>query len=178
MTLAPVSFDVRDDPIPADIEALIQDAQARVDAWYERSKDDPIPGFVPSDFERTYRALARIRDVRMAPGTSFCEWGSGLGAVAVLAARLGFAACGIESEPALVQEAQALAAVHAPGVEFVQGSFVPDGAEATVDLDFEFDWLVTGCAPAYEELGLDIDDFDLGVRVSVAGRRGRGVRAV
>ena len=161
MALVPVSLEPGSTAIPSDIGDLIAEANRRVDAWYERSKDDPIPGFVPSDFAATYRALRRIRDGRMAPGSSFCEWGSGLGAVAVLAARVGFAACGIESEPALVEEARALAADHAPGVEFVVGSFVPEGAEATVDRDFEFDWLTTGSMPAYEELGLDIDDFDV-----------------
>lgn len=161
MTLVPVSLALGSDPLPADIEALIADAQARIDAWYERSRDDPIPGFVPSDFPRTYQALKRIRASNLSSGTSFCEWGSGMGAVAVLAARVGFASCGIESEPALVEASRGLAEKYAPGVEFVAGSFVPEGADATVDRNFEFDWLVTGVRPGYDELGLDIDDFDL-----------------
>ena len=161
MALDPVSLDAGDEPLTSDVVSLIQEAQRRVDAWFERSADDPIPGFVPSDFERTYRALRAIYRRRLAPGRSFCEWGSGLGAVAVLADRAGFVACGIESEPALVEEARVLASQHAPGVEFVVGSFVPEGAEATVDRTFEFDWLVTGVQPGYDELGLDIDDFDV-----------------
>ena len=159
--LAPVALALSDTEVPQEIAVLITESQRRVDAFFEERQDDPIPGFVPCDFELAYRSLVRIRDGRLAPGTSFCEWGSGYGVVAVLAARLGFEASGIESEGPLVEAAQRLADEYAPGVEFVQGSFIPEGAESTVDREFEFDWLQTGHLPAYETLGLDVRDFDL-----------------
>jgi hypothetical protein len=51
-------------------------------------------------------------------------------------------------------------------VEFVHGSYVPSGAEAYVeetyaDNNAESFWLVTDADDAYDELGLDPDDFDV-----------------
>src|SRR5207245_474340 len=96
-----------------------------------------VPGFVASDFERAYRVLRDLAAADLAPGKLFCEWGSGFGVVACLAAMLEFDACGIEIDGALVGEAQQLADDFDLPVQFVRGSFIPNGA----DTDDEYAWL-------------------------------------
>jgi len=44
---------------PANVAALIADAQERIDALEDKSRAE-MPAFVPSNFEVVYRALAEI----------------------------------------------------------------------------------------------------------------------
>ncbi len=147
--------------IPDDIRRLLADADQRIAHYVERTQDAPVIAFVPCDFPTAYRALVWIREEGLAPGTSFCEWGSGFGVVAMLAASLGFEATGIEVEADLVDEATELATDYEIPVEFVEGSFIPDGSDAIGDGLTEFAWLDVGTPPAYDTLGLDPDDFDV-----------------
>jgi hypothetical protein len=95
------------------------------------------------------------------PGNLFCEWGSGFGVVACLAAMLDFDSHGIEIEKDLVDAAQHLAAdFHLP-VEFICGSFMPGGSEEFVAADAEYAWLSMDQTNAYAELALAPDDFDV-----------------
>ena len=51
---------------------------------------------------------------------------------------------------------------HELPVEFICGSYMPQGSEGLADASTsEFAWLETQGADGYEELGLDIEDFDL-----------------
>jgi len=97
----------------------------------------------------------------LARGQRFCEWGSGFGVVACLAAMLEFDACGIEIDGELVNHARRLADDFELPVEFVHGSFVPPGAEGRVHTGGVYSWLTTEGDHAYEELGLDPDDMDV-----------------
>lgn len=140
-------------------ERLAVDADARIDAFIHRRRDDPLPAFVPSDFRLSYAALVAIREQRLAPDTTFCEWGSGFGVTACMASQLGFDACGIEIERDLVDEARELAAAHDLTTEFVHGSFIPEGGDGLAAVSGEFETLSVGYESAYEELGLDPSDF-------------------
>jgi len=151
--------------LPDDVGAFLLEADSRVSQFVTNS---PIrlTGFVPSDFVTVYHALRAITEANLAPGTSLCEWGSGFGVVASLAAMLGFKVCGIEIERGLVDASRRLADDFGLPVEFVHGSFVPPGAEAYAeeayaDTNAEYFWLVTDADDAYDELGLDADDFDV-----------------
>jgi hypothetical protein len=151
--------------LPDDVGAFLLEADSRVSQFVTNS---PIrlTGFVPSDFVTVYHALRAITEANLAPGTSFCEWGSGFGVVASLAAMLGFKVCGIEIERGLVDASRRLADDFGLPVEFVHGSFVPPGAEAYAEEAYaetnaEIFWLVTDADDAYDELGLDADDFDV-----------------
>jgi hypothetical protein len=95
-----------------------------------------------------------------APGDLFCEWGSGFGVVACLAAMLGFESCGIEIEGELVDAARALADDFGLSVEFIRGSFIPEGSDVCPDPDDGFAWLTTHDGGTQEELGLVPADFD------------------
>ena len=147
--------------IPSDVEALIREGEERIEAFLERTSASPMLSFVPSDFRTTYRGLRWLWDQRLTAGRTFCEWGSGFGLVALLAAKVGFHACGIEVEPVLVDESVALARDFQLPVEFIAGSFVPDGSLETPGAMEELDWLDYSAPPAYEDLGYDIDDFDV-----------------
>jgi hypothetical protein len=74
---------------------------------------------------------------------------------------LGFRVCGIEIERELVDASQSLADDFGLPVEFFHGSFVPVGDEAYADNNAEFFCLATDADDAYDELGLDPDDFDV-----------------
>jgi hypothetical protein len=151
--------------LPDDIVAFIREADLRV-RQFLRNSPIPATGFVPSDFTTVYHVLHAITDANLAPGTSLCEWGSGFGVVASLAAMLEFMACGIEIEKDLVDASRRLAEDFGLPVEFVQGSFIPSGAEsyaeeAYADNNAKYSWLVTDADDAYDELGLDPADFDV-----------------
>jgi len=159
MPLVQVEFpQTRDDELPSEIRALIRESDRRTREFLARRT---IPGFVPSDFERVGRALRAVRETNLAPGDACCEWGSGLGFVALMAACLDFRACGIEINADLVDEATALAADFELDVEFACGTYVPRGGEDLTDSFQEFDWLSAGGACGHDALGVEPADFDL-----------------
>ena len=105
-------------------------------------------------------------EAKLAPGNAFCEWGSGFGVVASLAAMLKFRAYGIEIERGLVDASNRLANDFGLSVKFVHGSFVPPEGRAIVDEAHanniaEFFDPVMDADNAYRELGLDPDRLDL-----------------
>jgi len=163
--VAPVDIDIsiNGSVLPDDVVAFLREADLRV-SQFVRNSPIRVTGFVPSDFVTVYHALRAVVEANLAPGTSLCEWGSGFGVVASLAAMLGFKVCGIEIERGLVDASRRLADDFGLPVEFVHGSFVPSGAEAEeahADNIAEFFWLVTDADDAYDELGLDPDDFSV-----------------
>lgn len=131
-----------------------------------RDNSDWGTGFFPSDYVTVYHALLAITQLDLATGSAFCEWGSGLGVVTNLAEMQGWQACGIEINRDLVDEAIELAEAFDSHAEFVHGSFVPRGCEARAEkayaaTDEGVAWLSTEADDAYDDLGLDPDDFDL-----------------
>jgi hypothetical protein len=142
--------------VPRDVSSFLYEAGRRIER-FQRQRH--IPGFVPSDFERAYAVLRALTEADLAPGYLFCEWGSGFGVVACLAAMLDFDACGIEIDGGLVDAARRLADDFGLPVEFVRGSFIPKGAECQVYAAEGFAWLATEEGSAEEELGLAAADF-------------------
>lgn len=118
-----------------------------------------IPGFVPCDFVGVYRVLSALASSNLLRGSLFCEWGSGFGVVASLAAMLDFDAWGIEIDEDLVRKSRQLASDFDLPVEFIHGSFIPAGSEDCLELCGEFSWLDTGTATREPELGAE--DFDV-----------------
>ena len=85
--------------LPADVRALLREATKRIRRF---QREHRIPAFVSSDYQRAYHALRALTKGDLLAGDQFCEWGSGFGVVACLAAMLDFDACGIEIEGELV----------------------------------------------------------------------------
>lgn len=165
MSLVDIEISNNGSVLPDEFVAFLREADLRVSQFLENSHLRAT-GFVPSDFKKVYHALQAITDAKLAPGTSLCEWGSGFGVVASLAAMLEFMACGIEIEKDLVDASRRLADDFGLPVEFVQGSFIPSGAEscaeeAYADNNDEYSWLIADADAGYEELELDPDDFDV-----------------
>ncbi len=161
MPLIPLTLPESLPPVPPEAQRLIDDALARIDAFVEAHLNEPIPSFVPSDFAMVCSALAAVARERLAPGRLFCEWGSGAGVVTCLAAMLGFDACGIEFEVELVDLAESLARDHHVRAAFCYGNFVPAGGQDIAEDTEEFQWLAVGGPDPYEQMDLEIDDFDL-----------------
>src|SRR5438552_3384172 len=106
MSLVDVSLSMTPSPLPADVSRFLREADRRIQRFQSECR---VPGFVPSDFATAYGVLQALAEADVAPGNLFCEWGSGFGVIACLAAMLEFDACGIEIEARLVEEAQQLA---------------------------------------------------------------------
>jgi hypothetical protein len=163
--LVDIEISINGSVMPDDVVAFLREANLRV-SQFVRNTPIRATGFVPCNFETVYHALRAITDANLAPGTSLCEWGSGFGVVASLAAMLEFRACGIEIDKDLVDASRELAEDFVLPVEFVRGSFIPSGAESCAEEGFadnnaEYSWLVTDADDAYDELGLDPNDFDV-----------------
>src|SRR5262249_8798759 len=129
-----------DTTLPAETARFLREAEKRIDRF---QADCRVFAFVPCDYSAAFAVLRGLSETSLARGTRFCEWGSGFGVVADLAAMLGFDACGIEIESRLVEESRQLAADFELPVEFVHGSFVPRGAEDRVHAGGTYSWLTT-----------------------------------
>jgi len=147
--------------LPGRVMTFLKEADQRIDQFVARRLDNPVPGFVPSDFPPVYQMLQTVKHLHLAPGNRFCEWGCGFGVIASLASMLGFEAYGIEIEDELVEAAQSLAAAFDIQVDFVRGSFIPVGGEAFTDAISDFHWLVMAGENAYDQLELEPNDFDV-----------------
>lgn len=142
--------------IPDDILALIEDADdAR--RRHQSDRGDRHDAFIASDPGAVYSALLDL-DVR---GGRFLEWGSGLGTVTMIAARLGFEAYGIEVNDRLVDAARDLAERHEIEAEFAAGTFIPAGFLADASLREANLYHDVPADDGYGELGLGLEDFDL-----------------
>lgn len=165
MPLVDIEIPNDDSALPDDVAEFLREADLRIGQFIDNSPIR-VTGFVPSDFVTVYHALRAITEANLAPGISFCEWGSGFGVVASLAAMLGLDACGMEIDRGLVDASRSLAENFGLPVDFVHGSFIPSGAEvyaeeAYAENDADLFLLDTVAGDAYDELGLDPDDFDV-----------------
>lgn len=162
MALADVRFTWAESRLPRDVLQLLDEAADRIDTFISQ-RPVRVSGFVPSDFDRVYPALAAIEEQGLASGHAFCELGSGFGVVTLLAAMLEFDAYGVEIERSLVSEARQLAEDFDLPAEFAQGSYVPEEGEALVTELYADDnvWLPDHAPPAWPELGMLPRDFDL-----------------
>jgi hypothetical protein len=158
MPLLDLELSIDPTSVPGDVRSFLREAERRIERFQIHCH---VPGFVSSEFIRAYRVIRALAVTELVPGNLFCEWGSGFGVVACLAAMLDFDACGIEIEGGLVDAARQLADDFGLAVEFVRGSFLPKSSAAHVNKGAGFAWLTADEGSAHEELGLAPDDFDV-----------------
>ncbi len=158
MALRDLALDLTPGRPPAEAARLIREAEDRIDRFQSECR---VPAFVPCDYAAAFAVLRALSEGGLTRGWRFCEWGSGFGVVVGLAALLEFDACGIEIEESLVVEARKLAEDFDLPVEFVQGSFVPRGAEDRVHAAGTYSWLTTEGDYAYDDLDLEVSDLDV-----------------
>lgn len=161
MRLVDLNVPLPDRDLPADVDEFLQAAHTRIDVFLGLRRGGSIPAFVPSDFAQVYHVLTAILAGNLAAGRRFCEWGSGFGVVASLAAMLDLDACGIEIEAELVAAADDLAREFQVPVEFIHGSFIPHGGNPLTDSLGDVQWLSTDGDSAYDQMDLEVDDFDI-----------------
>jgi len=144
----------------SDAVQLIELATDRIEAFM-LDNDSVTENFVRCDFQLLDQSLTWIEQNQLMAGNRFCELGSGFGVAALLASLRGMESIGIEIESYLVDQAGDLADALDLSAEFYCGSFVPRGISSIDDLGSEVEHVETHEGDVYEEIGLDMDDFDL-----------------
>jgi hypothetical protein len=138
------------------IEAVIVRGEAAWDELHD-SSNERYHDLVLSDHRA---AIPWLRSLHT-PGARLVELGAGVGLMTILADLLGYEAVGIEIEPELVETARELAAGAGSNATFIAGSFVPPDAREDVDFMVAGSFTVTDGLDAWDELGMDMDDFDV-----------------
>jgi hypothetical protein len=151
---------IPDEPaaVPHDLKRFLAEADKRVEAALA---DARTPAFVPSSYEALFPVLRTLFHSTLLRGTTFAEWGSGVGVATMVAAYVGYEAYGIEAEWELVEEARKLADDFDLSAEFVCGSFIPPGGEEHVLKAGEYAWMTTEEDSSYDDLGVAPDDLDI-----------------
>lgn len=139
---------------------LIDEANERIEAFM-LADQTVIENFVTCDFHLLDQALHWIEQHHLLTGNRFCEWGSGFGVAAMLAAERGMETVGIEIESRLVEQSSRLADHLHIDARFYCGSFVPRDIAGVLELGADIEHVETHEGDVYDEIGLAVDDFDL-----------------
>ncbi len=160
----PSTVDARD--IPPSIREHIKRDQRRIEAFQDQWNRPQIEQFVAADFCHVYQSLQWILETQLTIGKRFLEWGCGFAVVTAIANSLQLDAIGIDAESELIRHGRKTLRHWIQGDgddgklggELMQGNFLPAGSEILADDQ----WLPSvghAAAPAYKNLGLDLDDF-------------------
>lgn len=139
------------------IEALCEEGR---DFWHRfdaEVRQDEFHPFVAADYAPVLAALVSLRK----PGRTFLEWGSATGVITIMADLLGFDACGIELDSALVDEGRKVASRWGSNARFAAGSFVPMGWEWKRPGGNGRHGTIGEGRSGYLELGRALDDFEV-----------------
>ena len=148
-------------PLPRVVASFLEDAQIAADHFHYTHRDQPISGFVASDYRQVFFAIEHLKQTGLLRGRYFCEWGSGLGVVAGLAANRGFLSYGIEVEPLLVEASVKLLQRHQFDVVIGCGSFIADGLTIPELNHQEMSWINLEADSGYPLIELEPSDIDL-----------------
>ncbi len=161
--LQPIELpDLFNAPPPADeAQALLREADERIDDFLHRRRGTVIHDFVCSDFQAVDAHLRWIVEQHLIAGRAFCEWGCGFGVIALLASLQNFDACGIDVQSELIQHAEQLAEDFGIPAQFAYGSLIPPGCDDLILDVEELAHIDLDTPSAYKELCLDLCDFDL-----------------
>ncbi|MEC9005123.1 MAG: hypothetical protein VX644_17245 [Planctomycetota bacterium] len=161
MGLREVELERPHGPLPRSVADFLQAARIRTDRFQYLHRDQPIHAFVACDYQQVFFALQYLKHSGQLPGRQFCEWGSGFGVVAGMAAMHDFLACGIEVEPLLVAESRSLLEEFKLDVEIAEGSFIADHITPPRLQQEGLTWVDLTSAAGYRHLDLEPVDFDL-----------------
>lgn len=139
---------------------LIDVANERIDAFM-RDNDSVTENFVNCDFHLVDQALTWIEQNNLLEGRRFCELGSGFGVATMLASLREMESVGIEIESDLVDEACDLADALDLPPNFYCGSFIPRDTSDILELGRDVEHVETDEGDVYDEIGWEMDDFDL-----------------
>lgn len=139
---------------------LIDKANEAIESFM-LADQEVIENFVTCDFHLAHTTLRWIQRENLIAGNRFCELGSGFGVVAMLAARLGMEAIGVEIEQVLVAQANDLAERLNNKASFYCGSFIPYETLADLEVDRDIQNVSVEEGNVYREVGMAMEDFDL-----------------
>ncbi|ETX01305.1 MAG: hypothetical protein ETSY1_07890 [Candidatus Entotheonella factor] len=126
MAIETIELELLEAHIPDPVARLIDTCSRGWERFFA-DHDDQAPGFVPSVPELVFSALEEVTQRHLPPNRVFCEWGSGFGTVACMAALLGYEAYGLEIEEELVRLSRAMARRLRIPVEIICTSMFPEG---------------------------------------------------
>jgi len=161
MTLREVELARIQGPLPKNVAGFLEEARAEADRFDYVHRNQPISGFVASDYRQVFFTLAYLKQIGILRGRCFCEWGSGLGVVAGLAAFHGFLSYGIEVEPRLVKESVNLLKRYQLDVAIACGSFIADPSRIPELHHEEMSWIDLEAESGYHLVDLEPSDVDL-----------------
>ena len=170
MALEEIALQLDERELPPRVASLVEDADKRLDHLFDTNRNRRVPRFLPSDPILLFRVLRFLTDEDIPPGRTFCEWGSGFGVGACLAALLGYRSYGLEIENDLVELARKLADDHGIPVENLCASYFPEGygsypAQGGAELmipESDSRWNEAASpVPAYEGMDCETDEIDL-----------------
>jgi hypothetical protein len=145
-------------PLDAETESFIVDCQRSIEAFQDNWDVHRIEQYVAADFRLVTAVLRWIDHTRQANNHRFLEWGCGFAVMATIAASDGWDSVGIESESVLIDQAHKLAHLRPVRPELFLGNFLPKGADDLAD-DPYHPSLNHPQKPAYDSIGLELDDF-------------------
>lgn len=138
----------------AEFQSLWRDARA---LWDKHENSRAFGAYVSADYEKVFEALTKLQG----RATTFLEWGSGLGVVAIMASRMGFESYGIEAEDTLVEFSRTLSQSYRSEARFAQGSFIPDEFDLNPSEGDDVVRTAIDMPSGYHELDMELRDFDL-----------------
>nr|WP_255712825.1 hypothetical protein [Rhodopirellula sp. JC740] len=141
-------------------EHLIDTVNEAIEAFM-LADQEVIENFVTCDFHLLDQAMTWIQQNHLLAGNRFCELGAGFAAGAMLASLRGMESVGIEIEPNLVSAAQDVADELHNDAQIYCGSIVPRDVEELAEISLEVRNVTTDEDDVYDEIGLELDDFDL-----------------
>lgn len=159
MAIREIPFDVRSEELPLAVQAWLRTARARIELYWDRFREKPLPQYIECDFDYVSAALLTCVERGLVDGRLFCEWGCGFAVVAGVAGLLGLDAIGIEAEEFLCTEARQLLEKAAVPAEVWQGNFLPRGAAKLAEDTDPLVSLTHDIPPAYEQYDMSLSDF-------------------
>jgi hypothetical protein len=159
MPIREIQLEVSSAELPVVVLEWLKTARARIELYWDRFREKPLPQYVECDFDYVSTALRSCIQQGLIDGKLFCEWGCGFAVVAGVAGLLGLDAIGIEAEEFLCTEARQLLSKANVPAEVWQGNFLPRGAANLADDTDPLVSLTHDLAPAYEQHDMNLSDF-------------------
>ena len=169
MPIEEINLKIEEKKLPEKVNAYLKEANQRIDELFETERNRKVPRFIPCNDKLLYQWLSAIKDRDLCLGKVYCEWGSGYGVGACLAALLGFESYGIEIEPSLIEESRKLAKDSNIPVTIIERDYMPEGfecyegsggAELIRPENYTYQDR-SGLRPSYEGMEADLDEVDI-----------------
>lgn len=160
MALREIALNLEEyEELSGSVQDWISASRERIELYWDRFSQQPLPQFVECDFDLVAAALSECVSRDLVDGRLFVEWGCGFAVVTGIAGILGLDAIGIEAEEMLCIEGRKLLQRYGIQAEIWQGNFLPEGARRLAEDTDPLVSLTHTISPAYAQNNMSIDDF-------------------